>query len=260
MKTALTIAGFDPSSGAGLQADLKVFRGLGFYGLSVVTAITVQNSRSVEEVFPVDGGLIYRQLSCLAEDFDIDCVKIGMLFSEGAVEAVLCFLSRYEPKIVVLDPVIRSSSGKSLIEEKALKRLIEDVLPKVTVATPNIPEATAISNIDIRSIDDMKGAAHRLVRKGLKSVVITGGHFDEIDIGGGSSTLDLVFDGVNYLEIWGDKRGGSFHGTGCIYSSALTVFLAKGYDLFESSERAKGFVKGALKDFLSVGKGMRLFK
>ncbi len=253
---ALTIAGFDPSSGAGITSDIKVFRSLGLYGLSVASALTAQNSKGVKDVLPVEARFLQKQLLCLSEDIKIDCIKLGMLYSESAIKVVSRFLSKEKIKIVVLDPVIRSSSGRSLIEGKALQSLQRRLLPLTTVVTPNIGEAEMLSGMKIRSLDDIKYAAKRILRKGPSSVVITGGHFSEFS--GCEKTLDIVFDGRDFIEIQGSKFKYSYHGTGCAYSSALTAYLAKGMNIFNATKGANQFVRKAIQKSLALGSGMRL--
>jgi hydroxymethylpyrimidine/phosphomethylpyrimidine kinase len=251
MISALTIAGFDPSGGAGLQQDLKVFRTFGVYGLSVVTSLTAQSSRGVAEVLAVPGKFVSRQLDVLLSDTRPCAVKIGMLHSVENVSAVARAIRRFSLANIVLDPVILSSTGKSLCLPEVPAAVRKTLLPLCTVVTPNIFEASVLSGIDVRTEKDMEMAAASLKRLGAGIVVITGGHLEK-------SANDLVYDGrVRYMK--GRRATGEYHGTGCTFSAALAASLARGKDTYEAALLAKAFMKRALKKSFVTGKGMRLF-
>jgi hydroxymethylpyrimidine/phosphomethylpyrimidine kinase len=250
VKKVLTIAGFDPSGGAGIQADLKVFRAFGEYGLSVATALTAQNSKGVSGVMAVDAAFVRKQLVAVLSDFIPDATKIGMLYSRANVSAVSSVIREYSLRNVVLDPVMRSSSGKRLSEKDSLDAIRIKLLPLCTVVTPNIDEASLLAGITIRDRRGMEEAAMRLKEYGSSIVIITGGHLAEI-------AMDLIYDGAfHYLR--SRKVQGEFHGTGCTFSSAVAASLAKGKNALDSAKAAKRFMNRRLKRSFGTGAGMRL--
>jgi hydroxymethylpyrimidine/phosphomethylpyrimidine kinase len=251
MKSALTIAGFDPSGGAGIQADLKVFHHYGVYGLSVVSALTAQNSRGVKSVVPVKAQFVRKQLAVLLDDIKPDALKTGMLYNEAAVITVAHTVKRYSLKNFVIDPVMRSSSGKLLAERAVAAAVSKRLLPLCTVVTPNIYEASVLSGIRIEKKADMEKAAVRLSDYGAQSVIITGGHLEKI-------AVDVVYDGeFHYLE--GRKIRGEFHGTGCRFSAAITALLAQGSSVLRAAELAKEFMKESFAKSFIAGGDMKLF-
>ncbi|WP_461833819.1 bifunctional hydroxymethylpyrimidine kinase/phosphomethylpyrimidine kinase [Desulfothermus sp.] len=248
---ALTIAGSDPSSGAGVQVDLKTFWENGVYGLCVVTAITSQNSQKVLDVYGVPEDVVSSQLQCIFEDFPIDSVKIGMLFSSKIVVAVSDILKRYNVKNIVLDPVIKSSSGYKLLQDDGLDVLKNKLIPMVSIITPNIFEASILSDIKITDEDQIFRAAKRIHRLGAKNVLIKGGHLNTKN-----ESIDFLFDGKSIYK-FSQKRikNKDVHGTGCILSSAIAANLAKGYDILNSVKKAKSFMEKVLDSSLCLGKG-----
>jgi hydroxymethylpyrimidine/phosphomethylpyrimidine kinase len=251
MIAVLTIAGSDPSGGAGIQQDLKVFRSLGTYGLSAVSALTAQNSTGVGGVMAVPGKFVAKQLAAVVVDIMPNAVKTGMLYSEENVDAVASAIRRFSLPNVVVDPVIRSSTGRSLCLRNVPGAMKKKLLPLCTVVTPNIHEASLLSGVQIRTLRDMEEAAVRLAELGAGSVVITGGHLE-------ASATDLVYDGrFHYLK--GRKLSGEFHGTGCTFSAALAALLAKGEDIPNAAAGAKKFMRAAFKSTFRPGKGMGLF-
>ena len=251
MKKALTIAGFDPTGGAGVQADLKVFHSLGIYGLSVVSSLTAQNTEGVRDIMPVPGRFVKMQLTVLLSDLVPDATKTGMLYSEAAIEAVAYIIKKHSLKNIVVDPVLVSSSGKSLVEKNTPAALREKIFPLCAVITPNIHEASVLSGIDIKTSADIQKAAVCLREYGPENVIITGGHLED-------AAVDVLYDGkFHYLK--SRKIKGEYHGTGCTFSAALTAMLAKGYSVLDSAKEAKKFMNRALKKSFSAGKGMRLF-
>jgi len=245
----LTIAGYDPSSGAGVTADIKTIAAHGLYGVSCITALTVQSTRGVKRVQALSGKVITKTLEELARDVKIAAVKIGMLGSVEAVRAVARFVKRYRPKFVVLDPILRSSSGAAMISRPAIAIMKDELLAAATVITPNIDEAAALSGSDISGVEEMKRAADRLRRIGARTVVITGGHFE--------TPVDLVSTRPGrYVLLTGVKvRTSSTHGTGCAFSTALACELARGKSPEEAARAAKRFVQSALRRAPGVGKG-----
>lgn len=251
MKKTLTIAGFDPTGGAGVQADLKVFHSLGTYGLSVVTSLTAQNTEGVRDIMPVPGRFVKKQLTVLLSDLVPEATKTGMLYSVAAIDAVAYIIKKYSLKNIVVDPVLVSSSGKSLVEENTPAALRKKIFPLCTVITPNIYEASVLSGIDIKSSADMEKAAVCLRGYGPENVIITGGHLEDV-------AADVLYDGkFHYLK--SRKKEGEYHGTGCTFSAALTAMLAKGHSVLDSAKEAKRFINRALEKSFSAGKGMRLF-
>ena len=250
MKIALTIAGSDPTGGAGLQADLKVFKAFNVHGLSVVSAITAQSTEGVDFLFPVDEDPFQKQLSILLRDIKPDAFKLGMLYSRRAVEIIGETVKNYSLKNLVIDPVTISSSGMSLVDNGTLDSLRDVLFPFSKVITPNIYEASVLTGIMIGNKEDMKEAAKILKDMGPEVVVITGGHLEEI-------ALDLYYDG-EFHAVEGEKLRGEYHGTGCAFSAAVTALIALDHSPLESVRRAKEFVGNAIKKAYYPGKGMGL--
>ncbi len=255
----LTIAGFDPSSGAGVTADLAVFAAHGFFGTAAITALTVQSTIGVRRVKAVDGELLRETLDCLRDDLPPDGIKIGMLGTSTAVGVVAEFLSglraKYPKLPVVLDPVLRSSTGSVLLEEQGVEALYRDVLPLVDWVTPNLSELEALTDLPIRSRTDMERGAKKICSNVLGlGIVVTGGHLEAC---GEVSAPDLVMAPNGDCEWltgeWITSR--STHGTGCAFSSAMASELTAGADAFEAARRAKLYVAGAIRHAIPLGKG-----
>jgi hydroxymethylpyrimidine/phosphomethylpyrimidine kinase len=250
MKTALTIAGSDPTGGAGLQADLKVFKAFEVHGLSVVSAITAQNTQGVDSVFPVEKIALEKQLRILLSDIKPDALKLGMLYGSYVVGVISRIVTEYSLKNLVIDPVTVSSSGMSLVENGTLDLMREKLFPLSRVITPNIYEASVLTGIMIEDRKGMEEAARALKETGPDVVVITGGHLEEI-------ALDLYFDG-DFHSIEGEKIRGEYHGTGCAFSAAVTALLALGHSPLEAVRRSKEFIREAIKRASHPGSGMGL--
>lgn len=245
----LTIAGYDPSSGAGITADIKTIAAHGCYGVSCITALTVQSTRGVKSVEPVAGRVIEETLEELARDTEIAAVKIGMLGWEEAVRAVARFLQRHRFRHVVLDPIVKSSSGAELISQQGLAILKRDLLAAATVITPNIDEAAALTGVKISGTDDMAAAAARLHELGAKAVVVTGGHLNPpADLLSARAGRSILLRGMKV-------RTRSTHGTGCAFSTSLACNLALGKSLESAARAAKRFVESALRRAPIVGRG-----
>ncbi|MGB9715436.1 MAG: bifunctional hydroxymethylpyrimidine kinase/phosphomethylpyrimidine kinase [Thermodesulfovibrionales bacterium] len=250
MKVVLTIAGSDPTGGAGLQSDLKVFKAFNIHGISVLSAITAQNTEGVDFIFPVEQDIFERQLHTLLSDIRPDAIKIGMIYNTAVVEIVEDAIKKYSLINIVIDPVTVSSSGKSLVSEGTLDALKERLFPLSRVITPNIYEASVLTGIKVEDKNDMKESAKMLKDMGVEVVVITGGHLED-------TALDLYYDGdFHYLK--SKKIKGEYHGTGCAFSSAITASLANGKEPLESVKKAKGFIIKAIKKAYHPGKGMAL--
>lgn len=250
MKTALTIAGSDPTGGAGLQADLKVFKSFEVHGFSVVSALTAQNTKGVDSIYPVNRDYLEKQLRILLSDVRPDATKIGMLYSKWAVEIVAEMLKKYSLNNLVIDPVTVSSSGTSLVSDGTLDAIREKLFPFSKVITPNIYEASVLTGIMIEDKNDMENAARALKDMGTETVVITGGHLKEI-------ALDLYYDG-EFHDIKSIKIKGEYHGTGCAFSAAVTALLALDHTPLESVRKAKEFINSSIRKAYHPGKGMGL--
>jgi hydroxymethylpyrimidine/phosphomethylpyrimidine kinase len=248
MIKVLSIAGSDPSSGAGIQTDIKTFQTLGAFGMAVPAALTVQNSRGVSGVEPVSSRMLSKQLDTLLSDIKPDAIKTGMLLTRQNVDAVARAVGTFKIKNLVIDPVLRSSSGKILLQPGALPSLKKNLLPRALIITPNVPEAEIISGLSIRNERDMDFAAGTILDLGPSYVLIKGGHRS------GPAT-DTLYGSKAVLSFSTVRRKGEFHGTGCALSSAIAVFIAQGYPVEKAVEKAKEFVDNMLKTARSVGKG-----
>jgi hydroxymethylpyrimidine/phosphomethylpyrimidine kinase len=253
-KTVLTIAGHDPTSGAGITSDLKTFQHFGVYGLSVITALTVQNTHGVISVSPVDVKLIESQLDALANDFEIEVIKIGMLASEEIVSCVARFVSNHSA-LVVLDPIIASSNGVRLLSNNAIDRLKSDLLPFVDIITPNYPEASILTGLSVDSNEVAIQAAQILYEMGAKNVLIKGGHSNDRDF-----SSDLFFDGLDFEWISAPRSPKQVHGTGCLLSASIASFFAKGLSMRESVICAKKYINEMMENAISLGGGRELFQ
>jgi hydroxymethylpyrimidine/phosphomethylpyrimidine kinase len=252
----LTIAGFDPSSGAGVTADIKTIAAHGCYGVACITAMTVQSTAGVRRVAAVDPSLITETLQELAADMPIGAVHIGMLGSAKAVRAVTDFLSqqtgRNKLKNIVLDPILKSSSAAALLDPAGTKLLIEQLIPLATVITPNIDEAAALTGLKVSNLDEMRVAAARLHEMGGKAAVVTGGHLDK--------AIDLLSfttkRGVEQEVFKAEReRSNSTHGTGCAFSTAIACHLALDRGLPEAVLLAKTYVTAAISAGQPLGRG-----
>jgi hydroxymethylpyrimidine/phosphomethylpyrimidine kinase len=236
----LSIAGSDSGGGAGIQADLKAFARCGVHGTTAITALTAQNTVAVTRVEPVSPAMIEAQVAAVAEDLGVDAVKIGMVGAAPAIAAVVRALDALPAGTpVVLDPVMIAESGARLLEHDAERALREDLLPRVTVATPNVPEARVLAGT---AADDLDGVplAQAVHAAGAAAVVVTGGHREQ--------ATDVLFDGEAVHEIPGPRHpGGAAHGSGCTHSSALAAHLALGFSLVEAAEAARAIAADAVR-------------
>lgn len=249
MKTALTIAGSDSGGGAGIQADLKTFSAHGVFGMSVITAVTAQNTREVRSVQNIEPLIIKNQIEAVFDDIPVDAVKIGMLSSVEIIQIVSETLQNYKPLHVVVDPVMVSKGGYHLLKEDAKSALMEYILPIATIITPNIPEAEVMINQKIQSEMDMEEACRFLYKLGAKRVLLKGGHLK-------GEPNDLFFDGNEFHWIKGKRiHTKNTHGTGCTLSSAITANLAKGLSLKEAIIQAKEYITNAIQYSFPLGSG-----
>jgi len=246
----LTIAGSDPSGGAGIQADLKTFLALGVHGTSAVTALTVQSTVSVSQLHPVAAQVIKDQISAVCSDVQIAAAKTGMLCDERTVRAVSDSVSELSIPKLVVDPVLVASSGDRLMDENAIDVLVSELLPKALIITPNLKEAKVLSGTEVRTVEQMGEAAKRLHDMGAMNVVVTGGHLE------GGEAIDVAFDGASLIEFPAKRIGGaSIHGTGCTFSAAIVAHLATGEPVMEAIAKAKSYVTGAIRGSYRMGKG-----
>ncbi|HVI07286.1 MAG TPA: bifunctional hydroxymethylpyrimidine kinase/phosphomethylpyrimidine kinase [Candidatus Binatia bacterium] len=253
----LTIAGFDPSSGAGITADIKTIAAHGCYGVACITAMTVQSTSRVTRVEPTDPALIQETLQELASDIPIAAMHIGMLATGKVAKAVAEFLEQRPPKAkaaqIVLDPIIRSSSGAELLDSSGCKVLIEKLLPLADVVTPNVDEAAVLTGIKIGELEDMKVAAARLHEMGASAVVITGGHLEKATDLLSFKTKDGTQEEVFKAE---RQRSNSTHGTGCAFATAMACHLAMDRGLAEAALLAKTYVTAAISAGHPLGRGI----
>lgn len=251
MKTALTIGGSDPTGGAGIQADLKTFNSFGVYGLSIPTALTSQNTNGVAGIYDLPPGFFSNQLDTLLKDIKPDALKTGMLSSSEIIKIIAEKIKQYSLKNLVIDPVTVSSTGVALVNDNALEFMKDYLFPLAKVITPNIYEASLFTGINIQDEEDMKKAAIKLKGFGSETVIITGGHLER-------QTIDLLLYEGEFLSLQREKIEGEYHGTGCVFSSAITACLALGYDVRKTSVKANEFVWNAIKSAFSIGKGMKI--
>jgi len=245
----LTIAGFDPSSGAGVTADIKTIAAHGCYGVSAITALTVQSTQGVKAVIPVETSLLLETLKDLTEDCQVSAVHIGMLGSSEVASAVAGFLEHAKLPNVVVDTVLASSSGAGLLDEAGFRVLQDRLIGQATVITPNVEEAAALTGIGIAEVDDMKQAATRLHDMGAKAVVITGGHLEK--------AIDLLSLKDQYVQIFRSDKLDSpnTHGTGCAFSTAIACQLALERSISTAVLLAKSYVTAAITSGYAIGRG-----
>lgn len=250
MKKVLSIAGSDCSGGAGIQADLKTFSAHGVYGMSVITAVTAQNTQGVFAVQDISGDVIAKQIESIYDDIEVDGVKIGMVSQVQTIEAIAEQLRNYLPQIIVLDPVMVSKSGYHLLNPKAEATLIRELLPIAMVVTPNIPEAEVITKTVIGTLKQMEEAAKAIFQMGAKNVLLKGGHLEE-------DSIDILFDGKEFSYFSSSRIATkNTHGTGCTLSSAIAANLALGHSLNNAISLAKEYITIAIQNSLSIGNGV----
>ena len=245
---ALSVAGSDPSGGAGIQADLKTFHQFEVYGTAVLTVVTVQNTRKVLDVVPLDARLVERQLEAVMEDIPPDAAKVGALGNEAVTEVAAAWAQRLRVPLVV-DPAMVSKHGAPLIETGAVRALRERLLPLAYLATPNLDEAAALAGIEVDTPAAMEEAAKRIAGGGARNVLVKGGHLS-------GEPVDLLWSGGS-ARWYGSARCDTphTHGTGCVYSAAVTALLARGRPLPQAVEQAKSFIGEAIRTAPGLGRG-----
>ncbi len=250
MFTALTIAGSDPSGGAGVQGDLKTFHAHGVYGMAVLTALTAQNTRGVTGVHDVPAPFVAKQIEAVLTDIAVGAAKTGMLSAADTVEVVASVLSRLRVPHLVVDPVMVATSGDALLRDDAVAVLVERLFPLATLVTPNLPEAERLTEMKILSPADMRRAAARLRERGAKAVLVKGGHLP------GDQVIDLLYAEGAFHEFSGRRiRTEHTHGTGCALSAGIAAQLARGADLMEAVGRSRAFVRRGLERAIALGRG-----
>jgi hydroxymethylpyrimidine/phosphomethylpyrimidine kinase len=250
---ALTIAGSDSSGGAGIQADLKTFAALGVYGASVVTALTAQNTSGVTGIHLVPADFVTAQIDAVFSDLDVKAVKIGMVAQLATIDAIVAGLTRWSPKHIVLDPVMVATSGDRLLATDAVEALRTKLLPRVSLITPNLPEAAALLDEPVAVTETaIESQGKRLLALGCHAVLIKGGH------GQGTESIDYLVSGNGIVALAAPRiPTKNTHGTGCSLSSAIAAGLAKGEDIETAVHKAKAWVSAAIAaaDRLGIGQG-----
>ncbi|HIQ31706.1 MAG TPA: bifunctional hydroxymethylpyrimidine kinase/phosphomethylpyrimidine kinase [Aquifex aeolicus] len=247
---ALTIAGSDPSGGAGVQADVKTFTALGVYGMGAITSLTVQDTVGVRRVFTLPPDFIYEQVKTVLEDIGADALKTGMLGNEGVARAVVEAVRESGMRNLVVDPVLASTEGRSLFEGD-IASLKRELFPLAELITPNLIEAGLLCGMEIKRVRDMEECAKKLLAFGPRAVLIKGGHLR------GGKAIDLLYEGGEEFHYFvRDKvETKNTHGTGCTLSAAITAYLAKGESLKGAVEKAKDYTHGAIEKSLELGRG-----
>lgn len=249
MKRILTIAGSDSGGGAGIQADLKTITVLGGFGMSVLTALTAQNTRQVRAIHAIPAAFVKEQLDAVLSDLGADAAKTGMLYDASIIETVADGLLAHQVEKVVVDPVMVTKGGDRLLAEEAVEALVLRLIPLAHLVTPNIPEAEVLAKGSIETDSDVREAARIIYGMGAKHVLIKGGHLK-------GPARDTLYDGHTFTEFFRDRVNTSHtHGTGCVYSAAIATYLATGFPLTEAVEMAKAFIHSAIRFAVPLGKG-----
>jgi hydroxymethylpyrimidine/phosphomethylpyrimidine kinase len=251
--SALSIAGSDPSGGAGIQADLKTFTALGVYGFSAITEVIAQNSSKVLHVAALNPSVVTAQIEAVSLECKPNALKIGALGTASIVKAVATSILEHKLAAPVVDPVLLSSSGTRLLSGAGEAALIAHLVPCARVITPNVPEAEMLAGIEIRDLIDLHEAARRFVKLGARAVVIKGGH-----LAPDADAIDLLYDGRSFMAFKAARIAGDAHGTGCAFSAAIAAYLARGRSLEGAVRGAKEFVTAALIASFRFGKGRPL--
>ncbi|HZD04252.1 MAG TPA: bifunctional hydroxymethylpyrimidine kinase/phosphomethylpyrimidine kinase [Longimicrobiales bacterium] len=248
---ALTIAGSDSGGGAGIQADLKTFQALGVYGMSAITAVTVQNTTGVSGYEEVPAAVVGDQIRAVAADIGVDAAKTGMLAGAAIVEAVAEAIRETGIPNLVVDPVFVSKHGHPLLAEDAVDALRTRILPLARLVTPNLPEASGLAGFTVETEEDMRRAGETILEAGPEAVLVKGGHL------GGEQATDLLVTGEGASPVTTERIDTpNTHGTGCVLSAAITARLARGDDLPDAVRAGKEFVTGAIRAALAIGEGI----
>ncbi len=249
MRRILTIAGSDSGGGAGIQADLKAITLLGGFGMSVITALTAQNTLGVYGIHEIPSSFVEKQMEVVLSDIGADAIKTGMLAHSEIIRVVARKIRQYGLKYVVVDPVMVAKSGDSLLRKDAREALIRELIPLAWIVTPNLPEASVLAGFKVASVEEMRKAARRIHQLGAKHVVVKGGHLK-------GKAVDLLYDGKRFEEIVAPRvETKNTHGTGCTFASAIATLLARGDAVDEAVRKAKNFITMAIQTGLNLGKG-----
>ena len=249
MIKVLTVAGSDSGGGAGIQADIKTIYALGAYPVTVISALTAQNSVGVDSILEVPPDFIVAQLDSVIGDMSPHATKTGMLLNAGILKAVVSIVEKNRLPLLVVDPVILSSTGKVLLESNGISLMREQLLPLATVVTPNLHEAEVLSGQRVGSIEEMVAAAQRIKEFGPANVIVTGGHLEK-------ECVDIVYNGEEVYQFGGARlETAHTHGSGCVFSAALATFLAMGNSVIKGAEMANSFTRKAISKGFKVGKG-----
>lgn len=248
----LTIAGSDSSGGAGIQADLKTITALGAFGMSVITAVTAQNTCGVQGIYEIPADFVEKQFAAVVMDIGVDAVKTGMLTSTEILTTVAGLIRKYDIEKLVVDPVMAAKGGEALIKGEVRQTLIRELIPLAFVVTPNIPEAEVLTEMKIAALQDMENAAKVIHDYGAKNVVVKGGHL-------AGDAVDVLYDGKQFHAFSAARiENGETHGTGCTYSAAIATLLAKGHSITEAVKGAKAYITEAIMHAYSIGSGYKL--
>ena len=244
----MSVAGYDPSAGAGVAADLKTFAAHNCYGVAAITALTVQNSQGVASVHPVELPVLKETILSLLADGRVCAIKVGMLANQAAAEVLDEILTAHPELPAVLDPVICSSTGVALLDAAGVDYLRQRLLPRAALVTPNLAEAARLVEMPVENVESMRAAARKLVELGARAAVVTGGHLEK--------PVDVFFDGTNLEQFVGDRiRPDNTHGTGCTFSAAVAANLALGRQVRDAVVLAKAYVVEAIRNAFPVGPG-----
>jgi hydroxymethylpyrimidine/phosphomethylpyrimidine kinase len=244
----MTIAGSDSGGGAGIQADLKTFAALGVHGTSALTAITAQNTTGVTDILELPIELVRRQIAAVVEDIGVQAAKTGMLSNAAIIATVAEAVRAYDLRLLVVDPVMVAKGGARLLRDDAVDALRGQLIPLAAVVTPNLPEAEVLLGREISTLDERRAAARDIVAMGAGAAIVKGGHADD--------ATDVFFDGSEMIELHAERIATSnTHGSGCVFSAAITAMLARGADPLEAATRAKSFITEAIASSLEIGHG-----
>jgi hydroxymethylpyrimidine/phosphomethylpyrimidine kinase len=244
----MTIAGSDSGGGAGIQADLKTFAALGVHGTSALTAITAQNTTGVTDILELPIELVRRQIAAVVEDIGVQAAKTGMLSNAAIIATVAEAVRAYDLRLLVVDPVMVAKGGARLLRDDAVDALREKLIPLAAVVTPNLPEAEVLLGREISTLDERRTAARDIVAMGAGAAIVKGGHAED--------ATDVFFDGSQMVELRAKRIATSnTHGSGCVFSAAITAMLARGADPLEAASRAKSFITEAIASSLEIGHG-----
>lgn len=249
MKNILTVAGSDSSGGAGIQADLKTYSAHNVYGMSVITAVTAQNTTGVTAVHNIPVDIVRAQIDAVFSDIQVDGVKIGMLSDSEIAACVAERLRFYAPNIIILDPVMVSTSGSKLLSDDAINVIKSELIPIASMVTPNIPETETLTGMTVNNIESMKAAAEAIFNMGAKNVLVKGGHLS-------AAADDVLYDGKSVSVFKGERiKSRNTHGTGCTISSAICANMANGMSAAEAVRSAKEYVRRGIENAPDIGHG-----